>query len=781
MKFERLRSLALFLILVPMALTGSSVHAQDDPGADDSKQIEFFESKVRPLLVNRCFECHSGTSQKLSAGLRLDSRVGITKGGDSGPAMIPGSPDKSLLIQAVRYEKNEMPPNQKLSSAEIAVLEKWVESGAVWPKETLEPTQSVKGYDWDRTGEHWAFQPIIKHEPPAPEIGDRIRNPIDQFVIKSLRDNGLPQPASTTPRIFVRRVFIDLIGLLPTPSELEEWVSRLGGDTADELDDDQVSNLIDSLLDRPQYGERWGRHWLDVARYSEVGGWTQDDAPRPKAWQYRDWVVKAFNSDMPFDEFVRRQIVGDKFDRQSAVGTGIFALGPSYSSDGGDPESIAQARGETLDDRVDTFSRAFLGLTVACARCHDHKFDPIPTQDYYSIAGVFNNTREVETPLVDDGVVRDYEAQQRPISELRETINKTRQKAEGEKRPLSEEEKKQVEQWEKDLEALKAKAVPKYEFAHTIQDASSNNMHVALRGNLLKPGELAPRRFLRIISGDNRPEFTEGSGRRQLAEAVVEPANPLTPRVIVNRVWQNHFGQGLVRTPDNFGMLGEKPTHPELLDWLSSHLIESGWSIKSLHRIIMSSATYRSSSRFQEAPFAKDGDNRSLWRMNPRRMEVETWRDSLLEVTNELDTSLGGPSIDDIIRSRRRTLYAKVSRNDPLNSDEFLRLFDFPMMRASSAKRTENVIPQQFLFMMNSQFMRDRANALALRLKNESDLPKTRIERGYALLFGRAPTDNELHAATQFLESNPTSDGAPDRWQQYCQVLLSSNEFMYVR
>ncbi len=781
MKLEITRLLTSFFILMAITLTGSSVNAQDDPGADDSKQIEFFETKVRPLLVNRCFECHSGTSPKISAGLRLDSRAAIIKGGDSGPAMIPGSPDKSLLIQAVRYEKNEMPPDQKLSSAEISVLEKWVASGAVWPKETLEPTRSVKGYDWDRAGEHWAFQPIKKYEPPATKIGDRIRNPIDQFVIKSLRDNGLPQPASTTARIFLRRAFIDLIGLLPTPSELEEWVPRLDGDTTDELDDVQVSRLIDTLLDRPQYGERWGRHWLDVARYSEVGGWTQDDPQRPKAWHYRDWVVNSFNSDVPFNEFVRSQIVGDKFDRQSAVGTGIFALGPSYSSDGGDPDSIAQARGETLDDRVDTFSRAFLGLTVACARCHDHKFDPIPTQDYYSIAGVFNNTREVETPLVDDGVVRDYEAQQRPINELRETINKTRQKAEGEKRPLSDEEKKHVEQLEKELEALKAKAVPKYEFAHTIHDASSNNMHVALRGNLLKQGELAPRRFLRIIAGENRQEFTEGSGRSPLAEAVVHPANPLTSRVIVNRIWQNHFGQGLVRTPDNFGMLGEKPTHPELLDWLSSNLIESGWSLKSLHRIIMNSATYRSSSRFQETPFARDGDNRFLWRMNPRRMEVETWRDSLLAVTNELDATMGGPSIDDIIGSRRRTLYAKVSRNDPLNSDEFLRLFDFPMMRASSAKRTENVIPQQFLFMMNSQFMRDRANALAIRLKNEFDLPKAQIEHAYALLFGRTPTDNELQAATRFLESKPTSEGAPDRWHQYCQVLLSSNEFMYVR
>jgi hypothetical protein len=303
-------------------------------------------------------------------------------------------------------------------------------------------------------------------------------------------------------------------------------------------------------------------------------------------------------------------------------------------------------------------------------------------------------------------------------------------------------------------------------------------MAVALRGNLMEHGPAAPRRFLKVVAGDDRELFTKGSGREQLATAVVDPSNPLTVRVIVNRVWLHHFGKALVRTPSNFGMLGERPTHPGLLDWLASALIESGWSIKSLHRTIMTSATYQSTSAFDETAFASDGDNRSIWRMNPRRMDAETWRDSLLAVTGELDLTVGGPAVADIVGSNRRTLYAKVSRNNPLASDKFLRLFDFPIPRATNAKRTANVIPQQFLFMMNSQFMLNRAQALADRLQTESGPIAARIEPAYALLYGRRPSEEELRAATDFLASG---DSAVDRWQRYFQVLLSSNEFMYIR
>ncbi len=766
---------SVFLSFVLLAAAACA----DESSADDAGHVEFFETKIRPLLVNQCYECHSGVSKSLKAGLRLDSKSAMLKGGDSGPAIMPGKPNDSLLIDSVRYESNEMPPNGKLSDAEIAALTKWVELGAPWPKEAPVTTASGdEGYDWDEAAKHWAFQPVRKVTPPVVNDNPH-QHPIDQFVTTRLQDNGLRQTAPAPAAVFVRRAFFDLIGLPPTPDELQHWVQRLRADK--HLNDAAVVQLIDTLLQRSQYGERWGRHWLDVARYSDIGGWTQDNKPHPSSWQYRDWVVDAFNADMPFDKFVRCQIVGDKIDKQSAAGTGFFALGPTYASDGGDPESIAQAKGETLDDRVDTFSRAFLGLTVACARCHDHKFDPIPQQDYYSIAGIFNNTREGETPLADDNIVAAYHHARQPIYNLHDTIGKTRKKASQAKRPVSEEEQKQIKAWQQEIEELEATSPPKFAFAHTIHDTGSNDMHVALRGNLLKKGPLAPRRFLRIVAGEERPHFNEGSGRTQLSDAVTDPQNPLTSRVIVNRIWLNHFGRALVRTPNNFGVLGEPPTHPELLDWLAATFVESGWSIKSLHRIVMTSATYRSSSAFDRASFDIDGDNRLLWRLNPRRMEVETWRDSLLAVTGELDTAIGGPSIDNIVDSNRRTLYAKVSRNDPQRSDEFLRLFDFPIPRASSAKRTTNVIPQQFLFMMNSRFMLDRARALADRLQKTENGQPGPVERAYFLLYGRLPTERELQTANSYLQSQSSPDGELNRWQQYCQVLLSSNEFMFIR
>ncbi len=748
--------------------------------ASDSQQLEFFESRIRPILVNHCYECHSESSTKLAAGLRLDSRAAILQGGDSGGVIVLGKPNQSLLIQSVRYESNEMPPNQKLDAASIEALEQWVEWGAPWPDEDTHDSMTPEaGYDWPELQQHWAWQPVKRPIPPTISGTALIKNPIDQFVVSLLAENALRQPSPAATTTLVRRSFIDLLGIPPSPAELSRWVTAI--DDTPSKRDMQVSQMIDELLERPQYGERWGRHWLDVARYSDTGGWTQDNRPHPFAWRYRDWVVAAFNADMPYDQFVTNQIAGDQVDTESAIGTGFFALGPSYSSDGGDPESVAQAKSETLDDRVDTFSRAFLGLTVACARCHDHKFDPIPTQDYYSIAGIFNNSRETETPLVDEEIQKIYHAHQGKIRAAQDKVNQLQKIPKDQKRDPTDQEKAEIKTWQEKTKELKATAPPKYDFAHTIHDSGSNDMKIALRGNLLKSGEVAPRRFLRIVEGQARDHFQQGSGRTQLAKAVVAPSNPLTARVIVNRIWMNHFGKALVRTPSNFGILGESPSHPELLDWLAVEFVESGWSIKSMHRTIMNSATYQSSSDFDQEAFESDGDNRLLWRMQPRRMDVETWRDSLLAVTGELDTTLGGPSIDRIVDSQRRTLYAKVSRNEPQGSDEFLRLFDFPIPRASAAKRTSNVLPQQFLFMMNSPFMIKRAKALSNLLQHKEATDAARVGLAYSLLYGRSPTDQEREISHQFLTTQPISNEALDRWQQYCQVMLSANEFMYIR
>lgn len=754
------------------------------------EQLDFFETKIRPLLAAHCYECHADQAKTVQGGLRLDSREALLEGGDSGPAATAGEVEASLILQAVRYEAYEMPPDGKLKPEEILALERWVRMGMPWPRGTAVGNKARAGYDWDVVQtSHWAWLPLHQPVAPASRPGDRVRNEIDQFVIRGLRANGLSQAQPAEAALFIRRVFWDLTGLPPTPRQMNDWVRRLEQQPREgnELNHRAVAELIDVLLASPAYGERWGRHWLDVARYSDGFGGFLDNRGLPNAFRYRDWVVQALNDDMPYDDFVRCQIAGDvlaseRGDPSLALGTGFFAVGPTYHSDGGDPESVAQAKGETLDDRVDTLSRAFLGLTVSCARCHDHKFDPIPTQDYYSLAGIFNNSDSYEMPLADEHEVLAFQAHQKEIQQAQDKLKKLRQRAKAEKRELTAVEQKQLTTWQQQVDELKKTAPAKYDTAHAIQDKSSEDMHVALRGDLRKQGPLAPRRFLRLLAGEERPRYQQGSGRRELAEDIVADDNPLTSRVIVNRVWQQHFGSGLVRSPSNFGSLGQPPSHPELLDWLAGRLIEFDWSLKSLHRLIMNSATYRNSSRFRESAFARDGDNRYMWRMSPRRMDVETWRDALLAVTGELEHTKGGRPVDDITASNRRTLYAKVSRNgDVFQSDRFLQLFDFPVPRATNARRVTSVIPQQFLFMLNSEFMVRRAKALAERLRHEAADDETRIQFAYQLLYGRAVSDAELRLGMEFVQSASPTQAELNGWQRYCQVLLSSNEFMYIR
>ncbi|MCH8045871.1 MAG: PSD1 domain-containing protein [Planctomycetes bacterium] len=700
------------LTCLALAITLGTARAAELPAA----QVEFFEKSIRPLLAKHCFECHGAKAKKLKGGLRMDSRANLLKGGDSGAAVVPGKADDSLLIQSVRYEDQEMPPDGKLSPPEIAALVRWVEMGAPWPASKGEPIANVKKqYDWKKLrGEHWAWKPVGKHAPPSVQNKSWPKNDIDRFLLARLEAAGLSPAAPAERRVLIRRAYFDLIGLPPTPEEVLAFEKNQRPDA--------YAQLIDRLLAMPQYGERWGRHWLDVARYSDGFGGFSNNAALPHAWQYRDWVVGAFNRDLPYDEFVKQQIAGDLMKVEgAATATGFFALGPTYGSDGGDPDSVSQAKSETLDDRVDTLTRAFLALTAACARCHDHKFDPIPQQDYYSLAGVFNNSKNVVGP-----------------------------------KPQ----------------------------AHVLADSGSGDMKVALRGDLRKPGEVAPRRFLKIIAGENPPLFDKGSGRMQLAEAVASGDNPLTARVMVNRIWQHHFGQALVRSPSNFGSLGSPPSHPELLDWLARKFVESGWSIKKMHRTIMLSSAYQMSSQFDKDGFGKDGDNVLLWRFSPRRLTVENWRDSLLTVTGELDRKLGGPPVDNILSTRRRTMYAKVSRaGDRFSSDTFLRLFDFPVPRASSAGRVTSIVPQQFLFMMNSPFMAERAKALTARLEGEAKDDAARIELAYRLLYGRSPTAEEKRLGLEFVSAavDQADKIAVSRWQQYAQVLLSSNEFMYVQ
>ncbi len=750
------------------------------------ESLEFFESKVRPLLAEHCYSCHSADAKIIKGGLRLDSRDALLTGGDSGEVIVPGKPDESGLIHAVRWESFEMPPNGKLREDEIAVLVDWVKRGAPWPQESTSPApkQTTRKYDWAQLREsHWAWKPVERPQPP--QVRDRAwpQGDIDQFVLAKLEAAGLKPSQPAEPRVLVRRIYFDLLGLPPSPEQVGAFVKRSRANSQAAVED-----LVEELLASPHYGERWGRYWLDVARYSDGYGGFLDNKNEglPNAWRYRDWVVDALNRDMPYNEFVRLQLAGDLVSKEHAVATGFLTLGPTYIGDGGDPEALAQAKAETLDDRVDTVTRGLMAMTVSCARCHDHRFDPYPQLDYYSLAGVFNNTKAVETPLVPPEVVKAYKEHIDTVARLEKESQKVRSATRTENRDLTDDENRRVEEIKNELKQLNDNAPKKYPFIHAVTDAGSADMPLAIRGNLLKPGEIAPRRFLRIVAGENPPRFMHGSGRIDLADAIVDPTNPLTSRVIVNRVWQHHFGQAFVITTSNFGMLGEKPSHPELLDWLASKFVgsEDGdfrWSLKRLHRAIVTSATYQQASDADEHAQTIDGDNKLLWRMNPRRLDVEAWRDAVLMSTGELDEKLGGASIDDITKSTRRTLYAAVSRNgDRFANDTFLRLFDFPAPRATSEGRTSSVVPQQSLFLMNSRFMSERAKKLAERLEKAEKKPDRRIKLAYMLLYSRAVTPEEASLGKQFLK-HATTDGQLTPWQQYAQVLLSATELMYLK
>ena len=735
------------------------------------EQLDFFENKIRPVLGQHCYNCHSTQSKKLKAELYLDNREQAFKGGESGPSIVSGKADSSLLYRAILYKEEslEMPPKRKLPDAVIADFKKWIDMGAPWPKSNEPQIVKNDGIDFEKfRNEHWSLKPIISPVPPDVDNISWPRNLIDQFVLARLETVKMKPAQEADRRTLIRRAYFDLVGLPPSPESVAAFV---GGDIT-------WDHVIEELLASPQYGERWARHWMDVARYSDGLGGFLDNRGLPNAWQYRDFVVNSFNADVPFDQFVRWQIAGELTPNaplSARAGTGFFAVGPTYNGDGGDAEASAAARAETLSDRVDTFSRAFLGLTVACARCHDHKFDPVSIKDYYAIAGVFNNTSIADKPLALDTIVRAYDDHQNKIKNFEKQIKQLNDKIKKEKREITEEEKKKREEWTKDRDELRKSLPPKYATAHGLRENGSNNMHVAIRGDLRKKGEEVPRRFLEVISRDKT--FNKKSGLLQLAESVVNRDNPLTSRVFVNRVWQWHFGRAIVRTPSNFGVIGEKPTHPLLLDWLASNFMNNGWSIKDLHRLIMKSATYRMSSEHIAANFDRDGDNRMIWRMNPRRVEVESWRDSLLSSTAELDLKIGGAPINKILESSRRSIYATISRNgDRISSDPFFRLFDFPAPRSTAAKRTTSTVPQQYLFIMNSPFFQKRAEALVNRLVREGETNEDRINRAYHLLYNRLPSAGERETGLEFLSKVDFEAG----WKQYAQALLGSEEFRYI-
>ncbi len=1047
----------VLLFFGPTALPTHATEAEDQ---------EFFEAKIRPVLVEHCYSCHSQdarTNNKLKGGLLLDSRQGLLVGGDSGPAITPKLPDTSLIIAALRYEEFEMPPSGKLAAEVIDNFTAWIKRGAFDPRKS-DTAIARATIDYDVGRQFWSFKNPMATPPPRNTDTSWAQTDIDKFIKARLEQQGLKPVEQATPHDLLRRATFDLTGLPPTPEEMQFFLQAINNTTLPQAYAEAISRLLSST----HYGERWGRHWLDVARYAEDQAHTFGVRRRVHAHEYRDWVIDALNKDMPYDQFIKMQLAGDLLPdagsspRTRFAGLGILGLGAIYYKN----SDKAQAQADELDDRIDTVTRGLLGLTVSCARCHDHKFDPIPTQDYYSLAGIFHNTRMVDKPLASEDVVNAYKAAEnlvkqhedaakqfrnqrkselaekqrqnvheymagvwqyrkrkssdndikiktiaeeldlvpswlerwekflnpsnkyissiaslepwlalaaptehsetlpaqvvtaattfeahlnnclderdgklseqpatavfvsqridksRPLvnikvdlhgsrrlflvitdagdginsdwgdwlnprlinadgekslldldwvsattdhSTVRKNLNSAGQplKVDGKRYPkgigthafsvieyklppgfdqfisqggldgsgegsiefrvytkppsdlspnkespelrarnelikrvfsasglfqindkdlpenLTDSQNEELKILEDETAAAKNSLPPSLPMAHVVQDSGNKDLHVYIRGDPARPGEAAPRRFLRILTGDNRIPYTNGSGRLALANDIASPKNPLTARVIVNRVWQHHFGRGLVDTPSNFGTQGSPPTHPELLDTLSVRFMNAGWSLKWLHREIMLSTTYQLSSNHSANAETIDPENRLLWRMNRRRLEVESWRDALLSVSGNLDKTTGGPTVSlDEANNNRRTVYGAISRH---NLNGLLRLFDFPDANVTSAVRTETTVPQQQLFVLNSDFFVKQAKSLAARVQAESGKNlETQVHRIYQLLFARNADQQELAIADDFVSQQNPKTAKLSRWEQYAQVLLGSNEFLYV-
>ena len=751
----------------------------------EPKAIEFFETQVRPLLYTKCFSCHGEKQQ--SGGVRLDSRDAMLKGGGSAAVLTPGEPEKSLLVTVTHYDGAvKMPPTGKLKPLEIAALTEWVKNGAVWP-EKAGAAASV-----DSRLKHWAFQPVKKSPVPKIPASAWSQNPIDAFIFARLAAKKLLPSPTADKRILLRRVTFDLTGLPPTPAALNNFLA--------DKSPDAYAKVVDRLLASPRYGERWGRHWLDVARYADTKGYTfQEDTDFHNAYTYRDYVVRAFNEDLPYDQFLIQQLAADKLpqtdDRRPLAALGYLTLGRHFLNQ----------QFLIVDDQIDATCRGLMGLTVACARCHDHKFDPIPTKDYYSLYGVFASAHEPKPQwIISPKAIREpYEAYQKRQGDLQSEVKQLvqsqikRLREIGKKTPdalpkdipgvlqgLREEDFPNAEKMgkllpafepdaqnrirtaQRSLEELDKNPPVKPEFAAALEDNEHPyDPRVFKRGNPDAGGDAVPRQFLSILSGPERRPFSQGSGRLEMAQAIANRNNPLTARVLVNRVWVYHFGAGIVRTPGDFGLRGERPTHPELLDYLAARFMDEGWSIKKLHRWILLSNAYRQISDNRPEASAIDPENRLLWRQNSQRLDFESLRDSLLAAAGQLDEKVGGPSVSltDANYTKRRAIYGYIERQ---NLPGLFRTFDFPTPDATSAQRYRTTTPQQALFMLNSPFALDQAKALAARKEiagADSDAQRIRIL--YHLLYNRAPDADELKLGLNFVHLAGTSAAPLPVWQ----------------
>lgn len=925
MRLSLLPILSVVLMVVPATA--------DDA---DPRGLEFFESKIRPVLVERRYKCHSADAQEIKGGLRVDSRAGLRTGGDSGPALVPEQPDESLLLRALRGEDTVMPPDGLLPKEVVADFETWIRMGAPDPREGDAAVAST-GIDLAAGREFWSFRPIGEIRVPMPQDVSWCRTDIDRFIRTEQEQSGVVPGPDADRRVLIRRACFDLTGLPPSPDEITAFV-------ADESPD-AWPKLIDRLLESPHFGERWGRHWLDIARYADSTGGGRSML-YGAAWRYRDYVVGAFNRDKPFDRFIREQIAGDllPFDdlvtgAEQLTATAFLALGPSNYEEQ-DKEVL---RMDVIDEQIDTVGRAFLGMTLGCARCHDHKFDPVPTSDYYALAGIFRSTQTlihenvstwVKRPVpVSESTQEQLTAYTQRVAQLEADLKKNEQLSQRSTDPrvlfgtALDDESEQVERvgaWttskseknfvgkgyryaagsgasirypfqpaageydvliaytphsnrspnalvrvhandqlidfrinqreaptldgryavagrfrndagnetpvtvtistegaegiviadsvmlvpatlteeqqssareklagaeaaiaalpglKSELEQLKAGAPDFPPEVMAVQDeAECTDFAVCIRGDVHNLGDPAPRGFLSVVAGEVKPSIAVGrSGRLELAEWIASPDHPLTARVIVNRVWAHLFGQGLVRTVDNFGATGETPSHPELLDWLATRFVAQGWSIKTLIRDIMLSRTYQLDST--GAASSTDPDNRLLARQNRKRLEVECIYDSLLALSGELDLTAGGDTIRTGTKKEygyefdlgRRAVYLPVFRNQlPPGFAEF----DFPDPNLSVGRRTTTTLSTQALLLMNSPLVLDRARKAAEKLIQEEPDAARRLDLLFARALGRPPSDVERSLALEFVQSD-----SPEQWTELCLSVIGSIDFRYI-
>ncbi len=778
------------------------------------EQSAFFEARVRPVLVEFCYECHSADAKKIKGGLVLDSRAGVIRGGDNGPVIVPAQPEASLLIQAIRHGDPDlaMPPRKKLSDPAIADLENWVRMGAPDPRTEAPATAGgVKsGIDWNLGRQWWSFRPLSESPAPVVRQANWPANDLDRFILARLEKDGLKPAADADRRTLIRRVTFDLTGLPPTPAEVDTFL-------ADESPA-AFARVVDRLLASPQYGERWGRHWLDVVRYADTAG-DNSDFPIPQMYRYRDWVIGAFNRDLPYDQFVREQLAGDLLPgatpeetKSRIIATGYIANARRFGSRVEDyPQHL------TIEDTIDNLGRAFLGLTVSCARCHDHKFDPISAADYYALYGFFQSTRypwpgiELEqrqrdlVPLVEPARLAEAEGARTARDAEKRRLGKELQKLRDSLKDKSGDEKKSVEatikEAEQGLSRFLSTPLP-FEMAYAVAESGKAvDAAIQIKGDPAKPGAVVGRRFLTVLGGQQLPVHQGQSGRLELAGWITDPRNPLTARVLVNRIWLQHFGKGLVPTPNDFGKQGKPSTHPELLDWLARRFVVSGWSIKALHRTILLSRTYQLAGMREDDAILRDPNNQLYASFPRRRLDAESLRDALLVLGGNLDSTpaAGHPFPPEsewkftqhnpfkaVYDSKRRSAYLMTQR---IQRHPYLAIFDGADPSASTAVRTSSTTPLQALFLLNDPFVHEQAREFAKRIVGSAKDEPGRIQFAYRSALGRPADGAELDQCRTFLKSAQArlaeSGTAPEQlegesWQALVRALLRLNEFVYL-